>query len=244
MNGRLLKLLVELELDKTLLRGTMLKLEGEMVWEDFRYELLPTFCFYCGIIGHSEKGCEHKLEDSKNSQVCEGQFGDWLRKNQNGESKKRDKAQLLVPYNQDAILIQLNRVDVSKGSEIEREGLSENEQLERRKEKQKGNQGENENIKVLANEQKSAKGHKIKSRQGDEKVRVGNSSVDREGQKDNYGKQDVDKGREIERGTARDLDRGRKNETVWRRKLFELDQKRMIRGERVKEENRKAGPGK
>lgn len=70
--GKLLKLLVEVELDKTLLRGTNLKLEGEMVWVDFRYKQLPTFCFYYGNIWHSEKVCEHKMEDSRNSHVCEG----------------------------------------------------------------------------------------------------------------------------------------------------------------------------
>lgn len=36
---------------------------GEWVWVKFKYERLPSFCFYCGIIGHSEKFCE-KLFDN------------------------------------------------------------------------------------------------------------------------------------------------------------------------------------
>lgn len=50
--GRLLKLLVEVELDKPLLSGTKLKLDHEVIWVDFKYEQLPRFCYYCGRIGH------------------------------------------------------------------------------------------------------------------------------------------------------------------------------------------------
>lgn len=45
--GQMLKMLVKIELDKPLLRGTKIKLGKEMVWVDFRNELLPMFCFYC-----------------------------------------------------------------------------------------------------------------------------------------------------------------------------------------------------
>lgn len=31
---------------------------GDWMWIKFKYERLPSFCFYCGIIGHSEKFCE------------------------------------------------------------------------------------------------------------------------------------------------------------------------------------------
>lgn len=74
---------MEFELDKTILRGTKIKPEREMVWVDFKYELLSTFCFYCGILGYSEMGCEQKVNDSRNSQVCEGQFWEWLIASQN-----------------------------------------------------------------------------------------------------------------------------------------------------------------
>lgn len=51
-DGKMLKLLVEVKLDKPLLRETKIKMEKEVVWVDFKYEQLPTFCFYCGLIGH------------------------------------------------------------------------------------------------------------------------------------------------------------------------------------------------
>ncbi|XP_060959275.1 uncharacterized protein LOC133030519 [Cannabis sativa] len=31
--------------------------DGEWLWTNFKYEFLPTFCFICGIIGHSERFC-------------------------------------------------------------------------------------------------------------------------------------------------------------------------------------------
>lgn len=77
--GKLLKMLVEINLDIPLLRGTKLKLGTECVWVEFRYEKVPTFCFYCGIIGHSERTCFRKVEDAKENKVCEGQYGEWVR---------------------------------------------------------------------------------------------------------------------------------------------------------------------
>lgn len=50
-----------------------------MIRLDFKYEHLPSFCFYCGKLGHLEKGCDQKIEDSTKDCICEGQFGDWLR---------------------------------------------------------------------------------------------------------------------------------------------------------------------
>lgn len=31
---------------------------GDWLWIHFKYERLPSFCFFCGIIGHSDKFCE------------------------------------------------------------------------------------------------------------------------------------------------------------------------------------------
>lgn len=40
---------------------------GEWLWIKFKYERLPSFCFYCGKIGHTEKLCE-ELFDSPQGQ--------------------------------------------------------------------------------------------------------------------------------------------------------------------------------
>lgn len=39
------------------------KPRGEWMWIKFKDERLPTFCFYCGLIGHSEKFCELLYDD-------------------------------------------------------------------------------------------------------------------------------------------------------------------------------------
>lgn len=71
--------MVEIDLGKPLRRGTKIKLDTEVVWVDFRYEQLPTFCFYCGKVGHQERLCEEKIQDSSQSKILEGQYGEWLR---------------------------------------------------------------------------------------------------------------------------------------------------------------------
>lgn len=49
-----MKIPVDLDLTKSLLRGTMLKYKECELWVEFKYELLPTFCFYYGLIGHKK----------------------------------------------------------------------------------------------------------------------------------------------------------------------------------------------
>lgn len=46
-------------------------------WINFRYERLPTFCFFCGIIGHSDRSCETVFE--YRNQNVEKAYGVWLR---------------------------------------------------------------------------------------------------------------------------------------------------------------------
>lgn len=86
--GLLIKMLVEVDLSKPLMRGTKLHFGKDTVWVDFRYEKLPTFGFYCGVVGHQEKSCEKKTVDAQNDGLREGQFGDWLRALKAGEMKK------------------------------------------------------------------------------------------------------------------------------------------------------------
>lgn len=79
--GRLLKLLVKVELENPLIRGTKINLDDEVIWVEFRYEMLPTFCYYCGIIDYVEKFCDNKMEYLRKERVREGEYGEWMRAN-------------------------------------------------------------------------------------------------------------------------------------------------------------------
>lgn len=76
---RHLKIQVELDLTKPLLRGTMLKYKNSERWVDFRYESLPIFCFCCGHLGHNEKQCSRRKNDLNQNCLLQEQFGYWLR---------------------------------------------------------------------------------------------------------------------------------------------------------------------
>lgn len=54
-------------------------------WIDFRYENLPMFCFYCGLVGHNEENCSQKREeDPDNTREGTNPRGAWLRSNNYG----------------------------------------------------------------------------------------------------------------------------------------------------------------
>lgn len=77
--GRYVKLLVEVDLTKPLIRVTKICFEWEKRWVSFKYEFLPIYCFYCGHIGHSEKSCGKKMGDIKIGRMDDCQYGGWLR---------------------------------------------------------------------------------------------------------------------------------------------------------------------
>lgn len=78
-NCRMFKIFLEIEVGKSLVRGTKIKLENETILVTFRYEHLPTFCFYCGKIGHQERICEVKVKNSSENRICVGQYGELLK---------------------------------------------------------------------------------------------------------------------------------------------------------------------
>lgn len=79
-NGRIMLLLVDIDITASLRRGMKLKLDdGAPFWVEFRYEKLPTFCCYCGYLGHDQSACIKKFNDVKNDIFMDDQYGSWLR---------------------------------------------------------------------------------------------------------------------------------------------------------------------
>lgn len=62
--GRVLRIKVIIDIRKPLMRGLTVKVgpEEKEKWVSFSYEFLPDFCYTCGLIGHTDKQCEIRLE--------------------------------------------------------------------------------------------------------------------------------------------------------------------------------------
>ncbi|XP_031091105.1 uncharacterized protein LOC115996104 [Ipomoea triloba] len=69
---------VEIDVGKPLKRKMKLKKQGgEWFWLDFKYERLPSFCFLCGLLGHTDRFCSRNFEEG--GVVGEKPYGVWLR---------------------------------------------------------------------------------------------------------------------------------------------------------------------
>lgn len=53
-----------------------MKLADVLILVDFKYEKIPTFYFYCGILGHQKKYCGKKIEDAGKQMILEDQYGE------------------------------------------------------------------------------------------------------------------------------------------------------------------------
>ncbi|XP_031260445.1 uncharacterized protein LOC116118597 [Pistacia vera] len=69
-----LRVKVEVELTKPLVRGRLLRIGEQKYWIAFKYERLQNFCFKCGVLKHKNRGCSsiRQTEESSN------QFEPWL----------------------------------------------------------------------------------------------------------------------------------------------------------------------
>lgn len=89
---RHLKVQLEIDIAKPLLRGTMLKFKLAEICVEFRYETLPTFCFYCGHLGHNEKLCTKRKQDLNRNCLLKDQYGLWMRagstRSEGGEAQR------------------------------------------------------------------------------------------------------------------------------------------------------------
>ncbi|TVU18380.1 hypothetical protein EJB05_34471, partial [Eragrostis curvula] len=58
-SGAYLRARISIEVEKPIKHGVMLRMSrnDDPRWFDAQYEMLPFFCFFCGIMGHSELEC-------------------------------------------------------------------------------------------------------------------------------------------------------------------------------------------
>ena len=80
VGGDFLRVHVEIDVSKPLCRGRRVALDDNTEqWISFKYEKLPNFCYWCGLISHDGKDCDLWLarKDSRNTEPTE--YGPWLR---------------------------------------------------------------------------------------------------------------------------------------------------------------------
>ena len=68
------------DVSKPLYRGPKIALDdNEEIWVSFKYEKLPNFCYWCGLISHDGKDCEVWLVRKDSANTKHHQYGPWLR---------------------------------------------------------------------------------------------------------------------------------------------------------------------
>lgn len=99
---RSVRMKILLQLEKPLKRGTKIKIgRSEPCWILVTYERLPSFCYFCGLLGHTHKDCGQVNEkDQEKNELDEETlpYGDWMARspmkfvcNVNDNVKTKDK---------------------------------------------------------------------------------------------------------------------------------------------------------
>ena len=71
---------VAVSIGKPLWRGGFIaSSDGARSWVTFKYERLPLFCHYCGLLGHDVKHCASHFAVSRNGGEVDYQYGESLR---------------------------------------------------------------------------------------------------------------------------------------------------------------------
>lgn len=78
--GRFIRVRVRLKVNTPLKRGGNIVCGGgRKVWVDYKYERIPSFCFYCGRVDHAENVCQIKDNDGQEGRLREGRYGEWMK---------------------------------------------------------------------------------------------------------------------------------------------------------------------
>jgi hypothetical protein len=75
-----MRIRVKMDISKPLCRGRKARLSaGNETWIAFRYERLPNFCYWCGMLTHGDRDCERWLRSKGTLRREDQQYGTWLR---------------------------------------------------------------------------------------------------------------------------------------------------------------------
>lgn len=162
-----LRVRVSIDVTRPLKRRMKIRSSGaEWFWINFKYENVPTFCFICGIMGHSEKFCSRLFEVPeaeitkpygvwmraplrRQTQLIaskwlrkDGVEGDWKTANDGGSGRNTVRNNL-DPRNQEVVTDGVNHGDSSKDKEVGGQSgiLNEEDMIELANKIETGNKG-------------------------------------------------------------------------------------------------------
>ncbi|KAL0007369.1 hypothetical protein SO802_008871 [Lithocarpus litseifolius] len=93
---------VALPIAKPLRRGGFIAgSDGEKMWVSFKYERLPMFCHFCGILGHDLKNCAAHFAAEKQGRKIEYQYGDFMKANGSRPRAPTTKSGFSIPRTED-----------------------------------------------------------------------------------------------------------------------------------------------
>lgn len=78
--GSYLRVRVRVDITKPLSRVRKIWLEGKVIgWAALKYERLPNFCYWCGLVSHDDRDCDRWLGSKGSLWKEDQQYGDWMR---------------------------------------------------------------------------------------------------------------------------------------------------------------------
>ena len=80
VGGTFLCVRVEVDISKPLCRGRKVGIiEDSEIWVAFKYEKLPNFCYWCGMVSHTDKDCDVWIGSKGKLRHEQQGYGNWLR---------------------------------------------------------------------------------------------------------------------------------------------------------------------
>ena len=80
IGGNFLRVRVGINVRRPLSRGRKVMLgDGREVWVNFKYEKMPNFCYWCGLVSHDAKECSVWLSSKGSLSLDQQEYGSWLK---------------------------------------------------------------------------------------------------------------------------------------------------------------------
>ncbi|XP_030969817.1 uncharacterized protein LOC115990093 [Quercus lobata] len=80
IGGNFLRIRVGINATRPLSRGRKVLIgNGKEVWVSFKYEKMPNFCYWCGMVSHDAKECKVWLSSKGSLSLDQQEYGSWLR---------------------------------------------------------------------------------------------------------------------------------------------------------------------